>query len=343
MKAKAMSIPARRWSVRAARSWYEKQPWIVGCNFLPSSAVNQLEMWQAATFDLPRIERELGWAAGLGFNAVRVYLHDLVWENEQKKFKERLDRVLAAADTRGIRVLPVLFDDCWNDHPKAGPQPEPVPGVHNSGWVRSPGSTVVTHPRLWGRLRRYVTDVLGSFAQDKRVLLWDLYNEPGNSKMDEASLPLLREVFKWAREVRPSQPLTAGVWYANQALNDFQLGASDVITFHQYNGLAEMKRQVAELKALGRPVICTEYMARPASRFATHLPLLKKEQVGAVSWGLVAGRSQTRFPWGSPEGAPEPEPWFHDILEPDGTPYDAAEFRAIRKLTLPKAQPMRNA
>ena len=162
--------PQPRWTVDRASAWYAQRPWIVGCNFIPSTAVNQLEMWQADTFDPSTIDRELGWAAGLGMNAVRVFLHDLAWEADAAGFVDRIDRMLGIANRHGIRVMFVLFDDCWNDNPKAGSQPEPVPGVHNSGWLQSPGKSVVNRPESWPRLERYVKAIISRFAHDDRVL-----------------------------------------------------------------------------------------------------------------------------------------------------------------------------
>jgi len=327
---------ADRWSREKANAWYAKQPWLVGCNFIPSTAINQLEMWQADTFDLKTIDKELGWAAGLGFNTVRVYLHDLAWQADPEGFKKRIDQYLGAADKHGIRTLLVIFDDCWNDHPKIGKQPDPIPGVHNSGWAQSPGSKGVGDPKTWPRLEKYVADIVGTFGRDERVLMWDLYNEPGNSKRREKSLPLLKAVFRWARAAKPAQPVTVGVWFACKPLTDFQLAASDVITFHNYSNAKSLAAQIQKLKALGRPLICTEYMRRSASRFQTHLPIFQREKVGCYNWGLVNGKTQTIFPWGSKKGAPEPKSWFHDILRKDGSPYIPEEVALIRKLTAKK-------
>jgi hypothetical protein len=325
---------AARWSKEKANAWYAEQPWLVGCNFIPSTAINQLEMWQADTFDPKTIDRELGWARGLGMNTARVFLHDLAWEADAPGFKKRVRRYLEIADKHGIRTLFVLFDDCWNTNPKIGKQPAPVPGVHNSGWVQSPSSAVVLNPKDWPRLERYVKDVVAAFGKDKRVLMWDLYNEPGNTKLNEKSLPLLKEVFRWARAAGPSQPLTVGVWYNNKTLNDYQLATSDVITFHNYNKADNLREEIRRLKKLGRPVVCTEFMARTqGSRFATHLPVFKEEKVGCYCWGLVSGKTQTIYPWGSKRGAPEPKVWFHDIFRADGTPFDAGEVAAIKRLT----------
>ncbi len=322
-----------RWTAENANEWYRRQPWLVGCDFIPSTAINQLEMWQDATFDPGTIDRELGWAADIGMNAVRVYLHDRVWQADAEGFKRRIDRYLDLAARKGIRTLFVLFDDCWNKDPKLGKQPEPIPGIHNSGWMQSPGSKIVADPSGWVRLESYVKGVVAAFAADERILMWDLYNEPGNNGLGDRSLPLLQAAFGWARAARPQQPLTAGIWYDNQALIDFQLEASDVVTFHNYNDASSLSEQIRRLKALGRPVICTEYMARTrGSRFATHLPIFKQEQVGCFNWGLVSGKTQTIYPWGSPGGEPEPEVWFHDIFHQDGTPFDRAEVELIVKL-----------
>jgi len=323
-----------RWSPEEAWNWYEAKPWIIGCDYTPRTAINELEMWQKETFDPKTIDQELGWAARLGFNTVRVYLHDLVWEMDQNGFKKRINRFLVIASKHGIKPVFVLFDDCWNTEFKQGKQPEPKPGVHNSGWVQSPGKKRVLDPSTWGSLREYVTGILQEYGEDNRVLMWDLYNEPGNRDLNEASLGLLRETFKWARWAEPEQPLTVGVWYDNEALNEYQLAESDIITFHNYNDETSLVKQITSLKEYGRPLICTEYMARTrGSRFQTHLPIFKREKMGCINWGLVKGKTNTIYPWGSKEGTPEPEMWFHDILREDGSPFSVEEVVFIRKIT----------
>jgi hypothetical protein len=325
-----------RWPLDKANAWYAAQPWLVGCNFTPSTAINQLEMWQEDTFDPITIGRELGWAHHLGFNTVRVYLHDLLWAVDQVGFVRRIDRCLAIAASNGIRTLFVIFDDCWNKDPRLGKQPAPKPGVHNSGWVQSPGEAIVLDSSAWPRLERYVTGLVKRFADDDRILAWDLYNEPGNSGLAEKTLPLLQNTFAWARAAGPKQPLTCGIWFANEALNTVQLAASDIISFHHYGEAADLETWIAAMKEQGRPVLCTEYMARPrGSRFQSHLPIFRRERVGCLNWGLVSGKTQTIYPWGSPEGAPEPEVWFHDIYRRDGAPFDPDEITFIRGITLP--------
>lgn len=327
-----------QWTPAEAWDWYSHQPWLVGCNFIPSTAINQLEMWQAETFDLETIDYELGWAASLGFNTVRVYLHDLLWDNNSEGFKDRIDKFLKVASSHHIRPIFTLFDDCWNAEFSLGKQPAPKPGVHNSGWVQSPGVKIVNKPLEWNRLQRYVKGLLTTFRHDVRILMWDLYNEPGNNQQNEKSLPLLQAAFEWAWSVRPGQPLTAGVWFDNKAITNFQISASDVITFHNYNPAESLEDEIHDLTHYGRPLVCTEYMARTRdSRFETHLPIFKRERVGCINWGLVAGKTNTIFAWSTPLDTPEPPLWFHDIFRKDGTPYLQTEVDFIRQITGKKA------
>jgi len=329
----ALTLPAGQWSAEQATRWYARQPWFVGCNFIPSTACNQLEMWQGETFDPVTIDRELGWASAVGMNVVRVFLHDIAWQVDPAGFRERVRTFLRIAARHGIRTAFVLFDDCWNADPSPGPQPPPIIGVHNSRWLQSPGVAIVNDASAWGRLEAYVKDAVGAFRSDRRVVFWDLYNEPGNSGQGELSLPLLRRAFQWARSVHPSQPLTSGLWTDSPRLNEFQLLQSDIITFHNYGDVESLRSHIHNLRRYGRPILCTEWMARPTSTIPTHLPLFKEQGVGCTLWGLVAGKTQTIYPWGSQPSGSEPTVWFHDLLRPDGTPYDAEEVRVLRELT----------
>jgi hypothetical protein len=333
-----------RWSIKKANEWYARQPWLIGCNFIPSNAINQLEMWQAETFDPASIERELKWAADIGFNTVRTFLHDLAWEADPDGFKHRINIFLDIASRYGIRPILVIFDDCWNPNPSLGSQPAPRPGIHNSGWVQSPGLNIVNRGESdWGRLEQYVGDIIASFADDERILLWDLYNEPGNSGNGQKSLPLVKSVFKWARAANPSQPLSVGVWFDNQDLNEFQLAASDIITFHHYLPVDYLNRQIGELKTHARPIICTEWMARTCGSLVdTHLPVFAQEKVGCLNWGMVAGKTNTIYQWQTLPGhfdssisvieqESSPQVWFHDLLSADGTPHDRTEIDLFKK------------
>ncbi|WP_210132544.1 cellulase family glycosylhydrolase [Stenotrophomonas rhizophila] len=348
---------AARWTPAQADAWYAKQQWLVGANYTTSNAINQLEMFQAETFDPEAIDRELRWAhEQFGMNTMRVYLHDLLWQQDPQGFLKRVDTFLSIAEKHGIRPMLVLLDSCWDPDPKLGPQHRPIPGVHNSGWVQSPSRHMLVDPANDKHFRDYVEGVVGAFANDKRVLAWDLWNEPdnpgGGNYMDkqlkgeqERIAELLPQIFDWARAKKPIQPLTSGVWIGDDwspgaasltAIQRTQLERSDVITFHNYEQPEAFVSRVAQLKKYGRPLICTEWLARGAgSNVDTILPIARRENIGMINWGFVDGAIQTRFPWDSwqrPYTMEPPTVWFHDLVKADGTPYRPREAELFRRL-----------
>jgi hypothetical protein len=346
-------MQSERWSEQKANTWYEQQPWLVGANYIPSNAINQLEMFQAATFDPAINDRELGLAESIGMNTARVFLQDQLWEQDPESFKKRLDTFLTIAAKHHIRPLLVLFDSCWETNPRLGPQHPPIPGVHNSGWVQSPGKARLMNEADEAKLKAYVVGVVGAFAKDDRILGWDVWNEPDNGGGDVAKdVPakvkrvneLLPKVFAWTRSASPSQPLTSGVWIGDwtdpakeSETTRIQLAESDVISFHNYGWPEEFEQRIKELQRLHRPILCTEYMARGAgSTFDGSLPIAKRYHVAAINWGLVAGKTQTYFPWDSwqrPYVLMQPTVWFHEVFRNDGTPYRQHEVDLIRELT----------
>ena len=352
--ATAAELPGR-WPAERARAYVADRPLPLGANYNPRSAINQLEMWQAATFDPAQIDEELGWAAAQGMNSMRVYLHNLVWEADSTAYAARIDRYLDIADRHGISTTFVLFDAVWDPESALGPQPAPRPRLHNSGWVQSPtGAQLLSGADYYPAAKRFVQGVLRRFADDPRVYMWDLYNEPDNHNFgkfpDESKekadyvFPLLARTFGWARAVNPSQPLTAGVWYGDlfnrteedlplNRFNAFQLNNSDVISYHHYRDTAHHRLILEKLSAYGRPLVCTEYIARThGSTFATTLPLLDEYGVGAYNWGLVAGKTNTIYPWASWDSTftAEPHLWHHDVFRPDGSLYQQAEGELLR-------------
>jgi Cellulase (glycosyl hydrolase family 5) len=350
-----LSAQTSRWSEEKAKSWYDQQGWLVGSNYIPTDAINELEMWQAQSFDPAQIDKELGWAEGLGMTTMRVFLHDLLWQENSEGFKKRIGQFLEISSRHHIKPLFVLFDSCWDPDPKLGVQHPPIPGVHNSGWVQSPGRAALTDPTQEARLKAYVVGVVGAFANDDRVLGWDVWNEPSNtnhgsySRLEPSNKPqlveaLLPKVFSWAREAHPSQPLTSGVWDIDfeggsplTKMQQIQLDSSDVISFHNYSWPESFEKEILFLQKFHRPLICTEFMARGAgSTFDGVLPVAKKYNVAAINWGFVAGKTQTYYPWDSwrhPYILDQPTLWFHEVLHPDGKPYREAEVKQIRELT----------
>src|SRR5713226_7670377 len=346
---------AERWTETKANAWYRQQPWLTGANYIPANAINELEMWQEATFDAARIDLELGWAEGLGMNTMRVFLHDLLWQQDKDAFKTRISRYLAIADKHHIRTIFVLFDSCWDPDPKLGPQHPPKPGVHNSGWVQSPGAKALQDPSQYQRLEAYVKGVVGAFAIDDRILGWDVWNEPDNGNggsykdlepknKNELVVALLPKAFAWARAAHPTQPLTSGVWKDDWSVPEklgpgakIQIETSDVISFHSYDKPEVFEKRLLSLQQYHRPLLCTEYMARGnGSTFQGTLPIAKRYNVAAINWGLAAGKTQTYLPWDSwqhPYTDREPAVWFHEIFRTDGTPYRTEETAFIKQIT----------
>lgn len=349
---RASAEEAGRWSPDRANRWYQAQGWLVGANYIPASAINQFEMFQADTFDPRRIDTELGWAQFYGHNTARVFLHDQLWAADQRGFQTRLGQFVDIAARHRIKPLFVFFDSCWDPQPRAGRQRAPRPGVHNSGWAQSPGAERLGDPRYVPVMRDYVTAVMTQFRNDNRVLGWDLWNEPDNpanqyrkterSDKDQLVANLLPQVFRWARAVDASQPLTSGVWRGDwgqpqgrSAISDIQLANSDVVTFHSYAEPAGFESRINELTPLGRPILCTEYMARPrGSTVQNILPVAKRHNVGAINWGLVAGKTQTYFSWETWDhpATTVPKVWFHDLIRPEGRPFQDIEVLTVRKL-----------
>lgn len=328
------AMAQERWTAERAWAWYYAQPWPCGFNYVPSTAINTTEMWQVDTFDRATIDRELGWAEEIGFNSCRIFLQYLVWEADPSGLLNRVDQFLSVAERHGLRTMICLFDDCAfsGKQPYLGPQDQPRAGIHNSGWVPSPGYARVVDRAAWPQLEAYVIHTVDRFRDDPRVLVWDLYNEPGNAEMGNKSLALVEATVSWARRVEPQQPLTIGIWHADlRELTEVSLASSDVLSFHNYSDLASVERDVQILEQLGRPILCTEWLRRHhGSTFQTHLPFFKHANVGCYFWSLVNGRTQTHLPWGSPEGAADPQVWFHDLLHGDGSFHVPEEQAMLR-------------
>lgn len=325
-----------RWSAEQARQWYEQQPWVCGFNYIPGNAINYTAMWDKTSFSPEVIDKELALAEKTGFNTVRVVLQYLVWKDDPAYFKETFSKFLAICDKHHIKVMPTFFDDCVfgeETDPVLGAQREPREGWYAWAWSPSPGHSRVTDPSTYPMLGKYVKDMLHTFQDDDRVLLWDLYNEPTNGGLGEKSLPLVEKVFQWAAEANPSQPVTIAYWNDYEPLNKLIFANADIITFHNYDGKEKLKESVAYLKKQGRPLICTEWLNRPRqSTVEAILPIFYQEKIGAIHWGLVNGKTQTHLPWGHrPEDLPYKGVWQHDLYHADFTPYAPKELALFKQ------------
>jgi hypothetical protein len=371
------AVPGQ-WSIERINNWYNDLPWLVGCNYYPSTAINQIEMWQASTWDPETIEKELELAASIGMNTLRVYLHDLVWEDDEEGLYARMDEFLTICQKYNIRPWFVFFDDCHFPTAQLGEQPLPVRKYHNSGWVNSPvrelairyAKNEATKEEV-AKLKGYVQKTMQRFADDSRVLMWELYNEPGrghymepildeqgrNLKFGDESNKLVYDSWVWAREVNPSQPVTSttagSVGDRNIRINRIN---SDLHSIHYYGTPEETKNLIIEYKKDDRPVIMSEWLARDRGNTVEGcLPMFKELNVGAVNWGFVSGKTGTVWPWSSRntedgrrdvaqerdegnvvregEAFPEPDLWFHDLFRIDGSPFDENEIRLFKRLT----------
>ena len=369
---------AGQWSVERINKWYDDQPWLVGCNYYPATAINQIEMWQISTWDPKQIDKELGWAEGIGMNTLRVFLHDLVWGDDEQGLYARMDEFLNICQKHGIRPWFVFFDDCHFPDPNLGVQPTPVKAFHNSGWVNCPARDLAIRyakgeatAKEVKHLKGYVQKTMVHFKNDRRILMWELYNEPGRgvgldghwpssySKSDfgDLSKQLVYDSWVWAREVNPSQPITSctdgSVGKINIQINRIN---SDLHSIHCYGNSKSLRGAIQNAQKDGRPVIVSEWLARTiGSKVADCLPVMKEMHTGAVNWGFVLGKTETVWSWSSREDTegkrrnvekereqgnvksgdpyPEPELWFHDLFRMDGTPFDPNEIEVFNKLT----------
>ncbi len=334
-----------RWSVTEINEWYNKQGWLVGCNYIPSNKVNQIDMWQAESYDPVIIDKELAMAEDLGFNVVRIFLHDLVYKQDSEGFKDRFADFLRIADSHGMRVIPNFFTNGGKEERRQlGKQPDEIPGTHNIHWARTPGQAIAHDPSQYGPVKKYVQDFISTFADDERILCWYLYNEPWNNSIyQKKDVPnkvnpynLLVSVFEWARECGPTQPLTSCM-YVDCCPTDAFLGENaDIITFHCYKGPEILKDWIYKLEFFNRPIMCGEYMGRPVSTFKEIMPILKEHNIIAVNFGLTAGKPGFYNQWNSPPSDIMPAIWFHDILTADGIPYDDEEVKFIKSMTADK-------
>lgn len=327
-----------RWSKEKANDWYKQQPWYCGINYIPANAINYTAMWDKTSFSPDVIEKEMALAQSIGMNCARVVLQYAVYENDPAYFIKTLDKFLSICDKYGVKVMSCFFDDCTfgvNTDPVIGKQSEPIEGWYAWAWSPSPGYSMVVDERTHPKLEVYVKEIMTHFKNDKRIFVWDLYNEPTNTSMPERSIPLVKKVFKWARSIDPVQPLTIGIWHGYKELNDIILENSDIITFHCYDTTEKTEVQMKQFLSYNRPVICTEWMNRVAqSTVLGILPIFKNNKVGSMLWGLVNGKTQTHLAWGyRPEKLPYTGEWQHDLFHGNFKPYNVKEIDMIKKMT----------
>ncbi len=352
-----------RWSKEKAWNWYNSLPWIRGCNFMGSDCANRIDQWQEYGFEekLATAEKEFALMESIGYNSIRIIIEYEVWAEQHSGFMKRLDRYLDAADRHGITAMIVLSNECsvrtsTYVPPVFGEQFWEL-GYHGGKdfktWYKHGSDeryNLLDDPEVAPRYYEMVRELITRYKDDKRVLVWNLMNEPGNGRGSK-SLPHLKRFFEIGREIDPIQPLCADVWRgmnegrATTEIEQFALEESDVISYHSYASYMDNVLILNQLKAYDRPIFNTEWLCRPnGNTIDLMLPLFFLENVGCYQWGFVAGKYQTYEPsqgiWKKYEEQGyeavksfDFTKWQHDLYRPGGRfPYDPSEIEIIKKL-----------
>lgn len=355
-----------RWTEEQIWSWYNARKWISGFNFYPSQCLNQTEMWQEYhhTQVFQDIGKELSLASSLGLTSLRTLFPFELYLRQPEVFFRHIEEFLALSDSFGITVMPVLFDDCcvpksrWEPM-SFGPQPDPVPGYFGGSPVTcfddqgEIGYCLTDDEGMDETVHCYIHDLAEHYRDDQRIILWNIWNEAGNSNRGSRSLPMMRNVFMWLREENMSQPLTADVFCAMPGCpfpdeymraprveSEIELAAielSDIISFHYYGDYVHMRNLIRDLRRWRRPLICDEWLHRPMHSFLqTHLPLLKQEKVGSYFFGFVNGKRQFHEPWEYLKKRNDMDftLWMHDLFHSDFRPYDPEEITVLKRCNL---------
>ena len=358
----AMAAQAERtgpWPKEKAWAWYAGQPWFRGCNYMSASCANRVDQWQAYGFEerFREAEEELKIAESIGFNSVRLIVEFSVWYHEHDGFMERFERTLDQCDRHGIRAVIVLGNDCSRPRdvwslPKMGPQTCDW-GYHGGRKTSQHGSrpkevghTVTDEPELADRFFAMCEELMVKYAHDRRIVFWNLMNEPGANNRDQVSIANLKRVFTVAWKVDPDQPLAADLWRTygrddSSICEKFAAENSDIVSYHSYDPYPDHVKLVADLKRrIDRPLLCTEWLARMRDNdLFRNYPLFYLEKIGCWCWGFVAGKYQTYEPWecmwqdeeSGKTGLYDFTKWFHDLYRPSHRPYDPNEIRVIRE------------
>lgn len=359
-----------RWTAEQAWEWYHSKPWITGFNFIPKDSISGIELFQEWGHEeaMAAAEKEIELAESLGFNSVRMMLPFYIWRVQHDAFMDHLEELLCMLDRHHITLMPILFNDCSVPkskyrEPDLGKQPDPVPGYFGGSPVTpfdddtqlgdSTGWNIDDDPEMKPVIEKYVKELGTKYGKDPRIIVWNIWNEPGNSGRLSKSLPMMENVFAWMRSCDPDQPLAADVWGAGAdhpygwlkdphiyaEIEHRALELSDVISFHFYGDYSHAKMYLDCLKQYNRPLFNTEWMHRPyRSLIETHMPLWKKEDVASYFFGFVNGKSQFNYVWEFIKNLPDIDTrlWMHDIFHSDFTPYDPDEIEVIKKLNFDK-------
>lgn len=359
-----MSEIRGRWSKERVWKWYNERPWIRGCNYMSRDCANRIDQWQEHGFE-ERFEttcEELKLAAETGFNSIRIIPEFYVWLKEHDGFMQRLERYVAAADKFGISCMVVFGNDC------CPPKEEALNRLHlgeqhvdwgyhggrkisQHGRFEGAGYSVLDDPETAEKFYEFVREIVEKYKNDERIIIWDVFNEPGNSRRYSMSHLHMKKFFEIIRKIDPIQPLTAGIFSVSgyfdygklPEIEKFGLENSDIISYHNYNSYINNVLELKRLKEFERPVINTEWLNRCAGNNVEEMfPLFFLEKVGCYNWGFVAGKYQTYEPWNTiwddlKSGAEYAKnydftKWLHDLYRPSLNPYNPKEIEIIKTI-----------
>lgn len=350
-----------KWSRDKAWEWYNSRPWIRGFNGYPSNCANKVAIWQEYNHDEVerQIEYEFDLAKKTGFNAVRAILSFEVWLYQHDSFMNNLERYLALASKYGIGVMIVLGNDCLVPKElyafKLGEQK--VDWGYHSGLKRGQhagchtthGYALHDEPEYAEKFIQMVNEISAKYAKDERILIWDVWNEPGNSMRGDLSLEIMEKSFAAIRSHGNIQPATAGAYrYASHG--QFRVDAkielralelSDIVSFHCYQPVDDLVGIIEALREdYGRPIINSEWLNRIFENSIHRImPIFYLENIGSFHWGLIQGYSQTYEPvlpiYDMADADPKYDTrlWMHDLYHFNGRPYDKSEIELIQTLS----------
>lgn len=350
-----------RWSKERIWEWYNSRPWFRGCNYMSADCANRVDQWQELGFEerFKTTEEELKLMQETGFNTVRLIPEYVVWKEEHDGFMERFERYISLCAKYGISCMIVLANDCMP--PKTELWKKPYVGEQTYDWGYHGGKKHSQHGMHEGPAPHFylddadtredyfdfVRELVTTYKNDERICVWDVYNEPGNSKRKDITLPNLKKMFEIVREIDPIQPLTAGLFMMRSdesiplcEIEQFSAENSDIITYHFYRDYNAHVQVIKRLKKFGRPLMNTEWLGRCLHNDIFDLfPLFYLEKIGCYNWGFVAGKYQTYEPWEATwqkyalgkETNVDFTKWFHDLYRPNHRPYDPKEIAVIKR------------
>jgi hypothetical protein len=315
----ALSLVATGYGAQPAEDFSSMR----GANYVPSYARNDVQLW--LDFDPAVIDRELGYAQRLRLNTVRVFLQFAVYEREPQRFLERFETSLALCAKHELRMMPVVFDSCFGEFPD-------LERYRDKDWMANPGQNRLGQEH-WPKLEQYVRDVVGGHQDDRRIVMWDVMNEPTCTSFNKPAdkqliFAFLEHFLEYVKQQRPRQPLTVG--WEHSSLIERVLTQTDALCIHNYRrDLREDIRRVQELgRRHGKPVIVNEVVGRPQQPFSYVMPILREEKVGWCFWELMLGKTQF-------SRAVYP---YQGLIYPDATCFDASEVACVMDVSLEVAQ-----